>query len=341
MLDEAVRWWAQQMRSLLPSAGQTEDDAALLRVTPGAPAEFEVTARRRRVRTRLGMLRQGQPDARAVLDRVRTAGPVVLEVPAAMLLEQDASLPLAAEADLGAVLRHEMDRLTPFQAEDLFWSWRVVSRNRAAGRLLVRLAMLPKASVQPWLQAVSGLGLKPAWLEAGGAGGVPRRIGLVAPGLRASSRRPVVAIMAWGCGALAVLAVALPFVLQQRAMDDAEQRIAASQPKVSAVETLRRRVNAASSGAQIYIAERQRTGDALAALAAVTQALPDDTYLTEFAMRARSLTLTGRSDGAVRLIGLLSDAPGLVNPSFAAPVMRMVGDHGDEFTIKADLGPKP
>ena len=121
MLPEFAKWWLEQMRSLLPArftAGSRYADAVVLRTTPTG---LTLATRRRGAEAELGPL-----TGRDALRRLgpRPSAAVVLRLPPASLLEQSASLPLAAERDLVAVLRNEMDRLTPFRADELFWDWR-------------------------------------------------------------------------------------------------------------------------------------------------------------------------------------------------------------------------
>ena len=81
---------------------------------------------------------------------------------------------------------------------------------------------------------------------------------------------------------------------------------------------------------------------ALRAIAALTEILPDDTWLTELTLRQRKLTMAGRSAGAARLIGLLSADPTIRDAAFAAPVTRAEGTRAesggvDAFSIRAEL----
>ena len=343
MFDDVINWWAAQMRSLVPDRGDRANTTALvLQYTGGTEPGFEVALRHRRGRQPIGRISLGPgdlADARRTLERVRSTAPLALELPGAMLLEQEVELPLAAERDLGAVLSNEMDRLTPFAVDAVFWGWSVARRNRAKARLAARLSLLPRRTVEPILQSLAQAGLRPAWFEAPGPDGVVRRIGLTSPAIRTRTRRSSVVVASYACAGLALIACVLPFVQQSRALSATDAQMEALRPRVAAVETMRRQLAASSGGADVMAAESARTGNALAALAAVTQTLPDDTYLTELTLRARKLTVTGRSDAAVRLIALLTSAPGLSNPSFAAPVMRMAGGHGDQFTIRADISP--
>jgi general secretion pathway protein L len=105
---------------------------------------------------------------------------------------------------------------------------------------------------------------------------------------------------------LAVAAAASPFVLQSIAWNATERQIAELRPGVAKVEALRRRLAEGAAGADAVIAERVRTGDALQVLAAVTDILPDDTYLSDLSLRQGKLNLSGRSPSAARLIPALA-----------------------------------
>ena len=340
MLTELFTWWARQMTSALPRrwlAGARFSDAVLLRPSNlGGVPGLAAAVRRRGVETALGPI---EPNG-AVVRRLRSrrALPTLLALPATSLLQQQATLPLAAERDLGAVLGHEMDRLTPFSPADLFWTWRIQSRDRAAGRLVVRLLLVPKAAVAASLAAVQAAGLRPVSIEVATPGGV-EHLPLSPPGGARSSRfgAQTAGLL---CAALAVAVCAVPVVEQERAIARAEQATAELRPRVSAVEALRRRLAANTTGSDLFAVERNRVGNPLRALAAVTSALPDDTYLTAFAMRQRAVSLTGQSAAAVKLIGLLANDPDLRDPAFDAPVTRISGSgQADLFSIRVTLAP--
>ena len=84
-------------------------------------------------------------------------------------------------------------------------------------------------------------------------------------------------------------------------------------------------------------AETRRLGDTLEALAALTEVLPDDSYLTEFTMRERKITMAGLGASAPNLIKGLSADPRVRNPAFTAPVTKSETNHLDVFAIRAEL----
>ncbi|WP_158746994.1 PilN domain-containing protein [Acidisphaera sp. L21] len=130
----------------------------------------------------------------------------------------------------------------------------------------------------------------------------------------------------------------VPVIRQEWAISRIESTVVSLRPRVALVDALRRRIAANTSGTDVFSAENARIGNPLRALAAVTAALPDDTYLTAFAMRERKISIAGRSAGAARLINALSTDPELRDPAFDAPVTR-AGDKLDLFSIQVRLAP--
>lgn len=353
MLEAFLAWWSEQLRALAPAwlvrapDGRRAPDARVVVLhgpLDAIPPAVELIARRKGREMPLGRFvldASGRAAARAVARPGGRSAAVELRLPPGLVLEREAVLPLAAERDTARVLRYEMDRLTPFAADELFWAWTVTGRDRANGRLHLRLLLAPKAPLTGLLEALADAGLTPGSLDASAPGGPPRQVAL----------RPAAAgrwdryggAVAWSlCAALAAAAAAVPFARQWAEAAAAEERIAALRPQVEAAEALRRRITGAAAGTDAVAAQRARTGDAAAVLAALTETLPDDTHLTDFAMHGRIITFSGRSAAAARLIPALAAHPALRDPAFAAPVMRESGQGGrggEGFTIRAEAAP--
>jgi general secretion pathway protein L len=88
-------------------------------------------------------------------------------------------------------------------------------------------------------------------------------------------------------------------------------------------------------------AERAQAGDPMSVLATLTSLLPDDTYLFEFAMTGRQVTLRGQSAGSARLIETLAKQPEITDPAFAAPVTRAENGKAELFSIRAQWRTTP
>lgn len=261
----------------------------------------------------------------------------VLQVPVAMLLEKEIVLPAAVAPDWRNVLRYELPRMTPFAADQVYWSGAITARDPARGKITLRLSMVPKAALAPAIGALGACGFTPATIEVAGAGGM-RSIDLAVIGADPLRARAVRAF-AGACAGLAVIAVMLPFITQAHRLSLVDRRITMLRPLVAHAAVLRRHLLAGSSRIDVIARERLLVGDPVTVLAAVTAALPDDTYLTEFSLRRLHLSMAGESKAAAPLLAALSADPVLQDVAFSAPVTRDATHHEDLFAIKAMIAP--
>ncbi len=337
-LRKGFDWWVGQLggvvATILPGrAAAAERFAVLDLVSPPGAVPASVTATLPgRPPASLVLTAAGLGQLRALLG---PAARVRLRLPSGLLLQRDVTLPIAAEAAPDQVLQYELDRLTPFRTEEVFWSYQILQRDRAHGRLHLRLTLAPREALAPLLDMLRAAGVTPALLEAP-AGTAWRRVEL---GGSAARRQPVRRAALAACAALALAAVVVPFVRQSLALAGVQARIDTLAPATAEAAALHRRMAAANAGGDVMQAARQHIADPLQALAVVTDALPDDTWLTDLTLHQRHLALDGHSAAAVRLIARLSAEPAIRNPAFTAPVTRADGGHGDVFSIGAEVAP--
>jgi len=237
---------------------------------------------------------------------------------------------LAAERDIASVVGFEMDRFTPFQAEEIFWSICGVRRDPARG-LAMSLLITLRAPIEELLNGLAARNLRPAFVEAP-AGRIP-----LSPRLDLAGRKLQSGLLGL-VGLLALTCIAIPPIRQQLALDAARSQIAGLQPVAHEAQGLRQRLNIAASG-QSAIAAARSAGDTLQIVAALTAALPDGTYLTDLTLKSGDLTFDGASNNASRLIAILAGAPGFENPRFVAPVTRAINSQADLFSIQVTVAP--
>lgn len=347
MLTEFATWWARQMLDLVPARFRSPDparDNALVVAPegpPAAPHAIRLSQRKQGTESFLGSFAAdagGMARMRAAVG-ARPRGAVVVRLPGEALLERDVALPLAAERAPQQALHYEMDRLTPFPSDAVFWNWAVTRRDKARARLHLLLFFVPKTALGGTLAALGRAGISPTLLEAATERGV-RTIALASPDPSGGLwRRRLTLAGQVACGALAVVVLALPFVRQSLALQAADRQIAQVRPATEQVEALRRRLSGAGAGADVVAAERGRLGDVLQVLSAITDLLPDDTFLTDLSMHQGKLGIAGQSAAAAKLIPVLAAEPALRNPSFVAPVTRIENGTVDQFSIRAELAP--
>lgn len=345
MLTTLTTWWKEQMRDLVPTslriAPQTWRRFLVIVADKHDPKTATLTLFTRHGETPLGRHSLADPAIRATIQRLpatrrRTA---TLRVAPGLFLEREAILPTAAEHDLKRVIGYDMDRLTPFQASEVFWTCAITKRDTERNRLHVRVAIVPRVRLQATLDALQGAGIVPDRIEADGAAGQQTAISLIEPRSRRGWFGPRATTVAIGtCGILAAVAIGLPFVLQSITQASLDARIEAMKPQVVQAEALRKKLASSATMTDATASARAQAGAPLQFIAALTDVLPDDAFLTTISLRQRKLTISGRSAAAARLIGAMAANPMIHNPAFAAPVIRDETNGGEAFSIRADLG---
>jgi general secretion pathway protein L len=326
MLARFFSWWIARLTELLPNAAAEAPDGIVVDITNEQAVSASVRRRGRLEPVNLGAA-------------ARLAGrrPIILRPPPGAELVKHHIVPTAPRRQLDQLLRYELARITPFPADDLFWRWDGHTKFGDKARTDVVLTMVPKQALAPAITALESVGLKARFVEVGPADH-PQLLPILDSEERSTG--PVLFKgLVWACAVLAIVAVAVPMVRQSLALRATDDAIAELQPTISQVEALRRGLSAEGAGKALLAKEMQRTGDILQVLAMVTRILPDDSFLTDFALRERQMTISGRSASAPRLITLLSSDPTIRNTSFAAPVTRIEGATADIFSIKAELSP--
>jgi general secretion pathway protein L len=293
MLREFFAWWCAQLADLLPqelrrSALGTGDALVITPIGPlGQGVEAVAVDQRHNGReSPLGHFALG---AVGTADLSRMAGKTtVLRLGEADVLGKTVSLPLAAERELDQALAFEMDRETPFTAEELYWSHRVIGADRQNGRLSVRLSLVPKANLDPLLTDLSAVGIRPTRLEIADGADKGTYLPINGDGTHkhhASHRLLWPATVC--CAALALAAVLTPFVRQELTLASLNGQVAETRAAAAEADTLRQEIDRLSGSAGFIESERDKAGRPLAVLAATTRILPDDTYLTEMELRPR------------------------------------------------------
>jgi len=339
------RWWGQELRNVMPARlrarmqyarrrllmqlGDNEialsiDDAGAVQSLDSFSTGQDLQLQQQRVRELL--LRHELTEVNR--DLLLTDGDVLCT---------EVVMPLAAEANLRQALAYEMDRHTPFKAEEVFYTWRVVSRDREAGQLHFELFVTPREPVEAGLEQLNRLGLAPAGLDVS-IEGEPLGINLLPEALRHRivNQR---ARANWVLGAITV--VLLVFVMTQslwlrehqiQAIGDAIDGV---RTEAMAVQQIRKQINDASDAAGFLQGRKIQNGYKVEILAELSRILPQDTYLDRLSINAKTTQMQGKSDNAQRLIELINASPYFENASFRGPTRLDTRSGKEIFDLSA------
>jgi general secretion pathway protein L len=265
-------------------------------------------------------------------------------IPEERILQRDLTLPAAAEDNLRQVLAFEMDRQTPFKADQVYFDSRVLGRDTAGRNLHVELVLLPRAQLDAELAGLAGgslaLDAVDAWRGTPGKG--RRHINLLPPERRAK-RRDLRLPLNLGLAALAIvlLVVNMNESLANRgaAIDSMRSEVEKANTDAKQVAALKKTLAESISGAN-FLTDKKRHGPLMVAvLDELTRRLPDDAYLERLNVQDDQVQLQGQATEAAKLIGLLGESKYLSNPRLEGQIQPDPRTSKERFQINADLKP--
>jgi general secretion pathway protein L len=227
-LADFWQWWRGELAALVPAAPRTA--IARRRMRPVLVfAGDRATVWRATVEAGVPVMQPvreiplaDDTDGRAAIASLATTGRaprVVVSLNPQDCLRKRLTLPAALEENLVQALAYDLDRHTPFKAEELYFAATVVERNPARGTIVADLAAARRTSVDPALRHIAAWGAEVvAIVPEPPANASQSRLNLLPQEMRKSRplfRRFDVWIPLLVVGALALAAAVIP-VWQKR-----------------------------------------------------------------------------------------------------------------------------
>ena len=263
-------------------------------------------------------------------------------IPAERVLTRTLSLPTAAEDNLRQVLSFEMDRQTPFKADQVYFDSRVLGHDAGGRNARVELVLIPRGQLDQELAALPGgaadLDGVDSWRGLPGAG--RRHTNLLPPERRARRRNVRVPLnLGLAAATLVLLMVNMDESLSNRAtaVESMRAEVATAATEAKQVAALKKTLADSIAGAN-FLSDRKRKGPLTVALIDdLSRRLPKDSYLERLQIENKQVQLQGQAQEAAKLIALLGESPCLGNPGFQGQVQPDPRTGKERFQINADL----
>jgi general secretion pathway protein L len=262
------------------------------------------------------------------------------QLPSGHVMVCPLDFPAQASGFLDGMIRAQIDRLTPWTAQDALFGWSppVTGANE---RIEVSFAATSKSKVEPLLQFVQSLAAgSVAIYSAASTGASPAaRIKLFEKSVQSAIGSTISLprllrgiLLAIGAAAAALLLVAAYLENSMQSEQSALQR-QISQRRAA----LRLDSNATGSAMGLLAKRKQTTPSSVMVLEAISRTLPDTTYVTELRIEGDKVQVVGMTQDAPSLIRLMEQSPQFSRATFFAPTTRAANEPGERFHIEAHL----
>ncbi len=344
-----ARWWVAELKGMLPASVRERLQHAQRKVVARIEGdELELFWQEGDNLQQLDVFSLEQ-DAEVLRRQIQDLlarheleeAPRVLVMAEAGVLRKILTLPLAAEANLRQALAFEMDRHTPFSADQVHFDYRIIDRDRERGQLQLELVVSPAAPLDEQVEQVSKQGLAPSAVDVA-LDGKPAELNLLPPERRRRTiNRQTRLNLLLGAVVLLLLALVMAQSLWLREAQIEALELAIEEVRVEArrVQNIRTQIEDASEAAGFMFARRAETPSTVRVLAEVTRILPDDTYLDRLRVWDGNVQLQGKSDNAQRLIEMVNESPLLAEAGFRGSTRLDGATQKEVFDLTAAVAP--
>jgi len=342
------RWWRDELASLIPAAllpypraagkylwAEFEADGIVLRVARGgqlADAGKVALSARDEDSNKLAFNALYGKSRRPALG---------LSIPSERILRKTIELPLAVKENLRPALAFELNRQTPFNADQAYFDYRVRAIRPKAGQIQVELIVSDRRQIDRELAMLAKWG-HPCQVVAptDELAGEPRYANLLPPEARA---RTTLATK-WRYAGMALITIALlgatlaiPLWQKRAAVIVLNGEAANMKQQAQAVDDLQHSLAKASAEYQ-YLLERKFKRPAKVALVEeVTRLLPDDTWLSSLEVKANEVVLNGETNSSTKLIRLMEGSSLIQDAAFNSPVVKDRNNNLERFRLSAKI----
>jgi general secretion pathway protein L len=267
----------------------------------------------------------------------------VLRLPGEAVLTRRASFPAQVRDKLHQVIRLELDRLSPFSADQVVYDFTPLPGAKGDTRIAVELALCRRDRVADWVRRLAEAGSPIDQITWEGAW---PKANLLPADERPRHRRPLinaVRLLVLLILLLLVAAVATPLWQKSRLLETLDTEVNKARSQAIQVDEVRKSLEQARQGSTVVLQRKWDEPHVLDLLRELTDSIPDDTWVQSLEYQNQEVQLRGESGQATALIGLLEEAPGIDGVSFRSPVTQ-VARTGKErfnlaFTYKPELHP--
>ncbi len=347
------RWWSSELIALVPQRlRQSSANAAnglLIEVTPQAVIlrrwlQGSLTEQGRVDRQSGGHDTQGIAFQALFSKLHKRDEQVALWLAETQCLVKQIELPLAAAKNLRQVLGFEMDRHTPFKAEQVYFDFRVLRVDNQKNRLAVKLVVVPRSEMDGSLDL----------LERWGAPANAAYVAIAVPNgdainLMPAERNTAQTSRLRGINpglllltlTLAMAAITIPIWQKRHAVIALLPIVDRAKQQARETDALRREQERLAAEFNFMLDKKQAVPPLVILLDELSRLLPDDTWVQQFNLKGKELQIQGETGSSSKLIALIESTRILHDANFRSPLTKGNMPNSERYHLMAAIKTVP
>ena len=269
---------------------------------------------------------------------------VILRLTGHDAIQKELGLPAAAKENLDQVVAYELDRYTPFKAEQVYFAVKPLDVVNEPGQIRVMLILTTRELLDGLYDDIKALGLSLWFVDYEGS---PNNLdeldysyNLLPEKLRQKTAK-LPGLMHWGLitltGLLLMAVIVMPVVLEYQTVSVLQIKADALEKDAKKVKTLQKEIDAVIDETRQLLKEKSATPEVIVMLNTLSALIKDDTWLSYAQYSDGHLQIQGESPAASTLIAVLEASELFANARFASPVTQDSISKLERFQITVDL----
>ena len=259
-------------------------------------------------------------------------------------LVKQIELPLAAAKNLRQVLSFEMDRHTPFKAEQVYFDFRVLRVDNQKNRLAVKLVVAPRLEMDGSLDLLERWGTlaNAAYVAIAEPNG--DAINLM-PSERKTTQlsklrriNPGLLLLTL---ILAMAAITIPIWQKRQAVIALLPIVDRAKQQARETDVLRRDQERLAAEYNFMLDKKQAAPPLVILLEELSHLLPDDTWVQQFNLKGKELQIQGETGSSSKLIALIESTRILHDANFRSPLTKGNMPNSERYHLMAAIKTVP
>ncbi|CAA9892166.1 General secretion pathway protein L [Candidatus Methylobacter favarea] len=262
-------------------------------------------------------------------------------------IQKELALPAVAKENLQQVVAYEIDRYTPFKAEDVYFAVKPLEVISESGQIRVMLVLTTRQMLNALYEDLKAMEIAPLFVDyEGSANDLAQNdeyYTLLPEWLRqktAKTPRLIHSALAGAVFLMLAAAIGMPTWFEYRAVNELQAKINTVEKEAKNVKALQLEIDAMIDETRKLINEKNAAPPVVVMLNTLSALIKDDTWLSYAQYSDGHLQMQGESPAASALIAVLEASELFANARFVSPVTQDKSTGLERFQITVDITAK-
>ncbi len=269
---------------------------------------------------------------------------IILRLTGRDAIQKELALPIAAKENIDQVIAYELDRYTPFKADQVYFAVkRFPKQTNESDQFKVLLVLTTKETLNELYDNVKAMGIVPMIAdyedvandfeqEKNGYNLLPDRLRAKVAKLPQIIHSTLISLVFL----LLTAVIVLPVWFEYQAVEALTIKVKKVEKEAKKIKALQSETGALVEETQQLIDEKKSTPSVLAMLGTLSSLMKDDTWLAYLQYADRQLQIQGESPAASTLIAVLEESEAFKNAVFVSPVTQDSVSKQEHFQITVE-----